>query len=76
LTVDDVKSSGRYQALKPPRRTVADVLTGVACTALVSNEPPRRVSVARYEQVVDVLERQGWLTSAQASVLAALGEGL
>jgi hypothetical protein len=77
LTVDDVKSSSRYQALKPARRTVADVLTGVACSALVSNEPPpRRVSVAHYEQVVDVLEKQGWLTSAQASVLAALAEGL
>ena len=77
LTGEDVKSSSRYQELKPARRTVADVLTDVACSALASNEPPpRRVSVAHYEQVVDVLEKQGWLTPAQASLLATLAEGL
>ena len=77
LTVDDVKSSSAYQELKPARRTEADVLTGLACSALASNEPPMsRVSVARYEQFVDVLEQQGWLTAAQARLLASLSEGL
>ena len=53
-----------------------DVQVDLACSALESSQPSRKHARARYEQVVDVLETQGWLTGPQASVLATLAEGL
>jgi outer membrane protein assembly factor BamB len=77
LTVHEVKSSSSYQELKPARRNVADVQTERACSILASSEPPpKHVLVARYEQVVDVLATQRWLTSSQADTLRTLATGL
>ena len=77
LTVDDVRRSRTYQELKPARRNVADVQTERACSILASKEPPpTRLLVARYDQVVDILATQGWLTAAQADTLSALATGL
>ena len=77
LTAEDVKSSIKYQELKPARRNVADVQTERACSILTSKEPPpTRLLVARYDQVVAVLATQGWLTAAQADTLSALATGL
>jgi len=77
LTVDDVTDSSKYRGLTLARRHVADVLTERAGSILASSEPPpKHVLVARYEQVVDVLATQGWLTSAQAHTLSTLATGL
>ena len=76
LTVRDVTNSSKYEQATRARRTVADVQVDLACSALEASEPSRKHALARYEQVVDVLETQGWLTGPQASVLATLAEGL
>jgi polyvinyl alcohol dehydrogenase (cytochrome) len=72
LTVDDVTGSSKYQELKPARKTEADVQTRLACSVLESSGQPAK----RYEQVVAVLEQQGWLTPMQASLLTTLVHGL
>ncbi len=46
-------------------------MTHLACSVLESSGEPAK----RYEQVVDVLEQQGWLTPMQASLLATLATG-
>ena len=76
LTARDVTNSSKYEQATRARRTVADVQVDLACSALESSQPSRKHGRARYEQVVDVLETQGWLTGPQASVLATLAEGL
>jgi len=75
LTTEDVTSSSMYRDLKPARRTEADVQTRLACSALESSDQSVE-PVARFEQVVVVLEKQGWLTPAQANLLDSLAEGI
>ncbi len=81
LTGQDVESSSRYQHLNPAKKTAVNGIVQGACAVLDVIVPrlspaQKQVLVALYRQVVDVLEDQRWLTTAQASNLDTLAGGL
>jgi hypothetical protein len=79
LTVQDVESSPRFQALPAPVRRGVDALAKAACGKLdrLPGAPgARRAAVAAYVASVNALARSGWLTAGQADALTALAKQL
>jgi hypothetical protein len=81
LTSEDVKSSAKYQALRPVQRAKVPGLLNAACTVIALIQPrlttaQRQVFVEVYEGLVRVLRRQDWLSVAQQSALDELSSGL
>jgi hypothetical protein len=72
LTVADVKGSSKYLQVAPARRNEPDLQSERACSILATANP----RVAQYEQVVEVLAKQGWLTASEAQTLDTLAGGL
>jgi hypothetical protein len=81
LTVLFVKDSAKYLALTAKQKTAADALADVACQAVskITSKTPGNSKtgfVTAYKAAVDVLQKSGWLSSAQQTTLKSLAAGI
>ena len=81
LTRQFVDGSAKYRALKALPRAVVDALIGVGCKALTSLVPKlspaqKKPFIAAYKLSLQPLAQGGWLTTAQATILAGLDGAL
>jgi hypothetical protein len=81
LTTQFVQGSSNYQRLRPLQKKAVDRLVTAAgrfVTAIVPRLSPaqRAVLLAGYNQVLQGLARDGWLTAGQAAILTDLANGL
>jgi hypothetical protein len=81
LTRQYVDSSASYQALRPVQQAVTDALVTAACTFLTSILPTlaparKQAFIKSYDQAVQGLAKQGWLTQAQSGTLQSLANTL
>jgi uncharacterized protein len=76
LTVSDVESSAKYQALSARLQAAIDSLARAACLKLGTLPAPKAVEVAAYTRAVKTLAFLGWLTPTQANELIAEAKAL
>lgn len=81
LTTQFVQGSSNYQRLRPLQKKAVDRLVTAAgrfVTAIVPRLSPaqRAALLAGYNQVLQGLARDGWLTAGQAAILTDLANGL
>lgn len=77
LTEQFVDASGSYEALTPAQKAGVDALVTTACTFLTSIGPgvlpaKKEALIRAYDQSVQALAKQGWLTQTQANTLQML----
>jgi len=81
LTLQLVQGSARYAALSPAQKRAVDAI-GTAATRFLTAIVPRLGPVQKaalirgYVDTVQLLARGGWLTPAQANMLAAFAQSL
>jgi uncharacterized protein YjiK len=81
LTRQFVQGSAKYQALGKLQKVAADVLVTVAANVMLDVKPTAAAAqkarqISLYKTAIQVLVRQGWLTSGQAATLGSLADAL
>ena len=80
LTTTFTHSSEKYAALSPAQRAQVDQLTEALCDKIASitqlTPQQKGSAITVYTQGVMALQKSGWLTSAQATILKNLAASL
>lgn len=81
LTKEYVDGSANYQKLTPVQQKVVDGLVTAACTFLTEIGPnvlpkQKQAFIQAYDNSVQALTKQGWLTQPQSTTLQNLASGL
>jgi probable HAF family extracellular repeat protein len=81
LTRQVVQGSAKYAAATKAQKAAVDVVTAVGCLAANAVKPGMTAKqkaplIAAYKATLALLTPQGWLTSAQATLLGTLSNGL
>ncbi len=81
MTQQFIDTSAKYQALTQKQKTALDAQISAACAQINQITPKltakqKSALVAAYDAAVDVLAKQGWLTSGQATRLKTLASAI